>query len=212
MRAQEVTALLRISSLLRGQLEIATLSLTEPSLNLVRNPEGHWNLENLVERADKISAAPTSKAKTEKRPAFPYIEGLHGRINFKFGPEKKPYALTDADFSLWQDSENMWSMRLKAQPIRTDFNLSDTGIVRVTGSWQRAATLAGHSSPVQLSLGSRAAWATDQTCLRQRQRLAGSGTHHRRTVGYARPLGVTAEATAEDFRRYDIFGRRRDAS
>src|SRR5580658_10267765 len=44
LRSQQVTALLRISSLLRGQLEIATLSLSEPSLNLVRNPEGHWNL------------------------------------------------------------------------------------------------------------------------------------------------------------------------
>src|SRR5271155_5430890 len=74
LRAQEVTALLRISSLLRGRLEIATLQLTEPSLNLVRCPDGHWNLENLVERADRISAAPTSKAKAETRPAFPYIE------------------------------------------------------------------------------------------------------------------------------------------
>src|SRR5580700_8428232 len=39
LRAQEVTALLRMSSLLRGKLEIATLSLDEPSVNLVRNPE-----------------------------------------------------------------------------------------------------------------------------------------------------------------------------
>ena len=127
LRAQEVTALLRMSSVLRGQLEIATLSLTEPSLNLARTPEGHWNLENLVERADKISAAPTGKAKAENRPAFPYIEARHGRVNFKFGPEKKPYALTEADFAVWQDSENVWGMRLKAQPVRTDFNLSDTG-------------------------------------------------------------------------------------
>jgi hypothetical protein len=206
LRAQEVTALLRISSLLRGRLEIATLSLTEPSLNLVRNSEGHWNLENLVERADKISAAPTGKAKTEKRPAFPYIEARHGRVNFKFGPEKKPYALTDADFSLWQDSENTWSMRLKAQPTRTDFNLSDTGILRVTGSWQRAAAL--RDTPLQFTF----LW--DRAQLGQLTKLVwGSDTGWRGAVqiaaglsGTPAHLAVTTAAAAEDFRRYDIQG------
>jgi hypothetical protein len=206
LRAQEVTALLRISPLLQGRLEIATLSLAEPSLNLVRNPDGHWNLENLVERADRISAAPTGKRKTETRPAFPYIEASHGRLNFKFGPEKKPYALTDADFSLWQDSDNMWSMRLKAQPVRTDFNLSDTGILRVTGSWQRASTL--RDTPLQFSFlwdrgklgqltkliyGNDKGW---RGAVRISARLSGTPAH----------LNVAAEATAEDFRRYDIQG------
>lgn len=206
LRAQEVAALLRMSSLLHGRLEIATLSLTEPSLNLVRNPEGHWNLENLVERADKIAAAPTRKSKAETRPAFPYIEARHGRINFKFGPEKKPYALTDADFSLWQDSENTWSMRLKAQPTRTDFNLSDTGILRVTGSWQRAAGL--RDTPIQFSflwdraqLGqlSKLAYGSDKGwrgAVQMAARLSGTPAH----------LSVTADARAEDFRRYDIQG------
>jgi uncharacterized protein involved in outer membrane biogenesis len=206
LRSQQVTALLRISSLLRGQLEIATLSLSEPSLNLVRNPEGHWNLENLVERADKISTAPTSKAKTEKRPAFPYIEASHGRINFKFGPEKKPYALTDADFSLWQDSDNMWSTRLKAQPVRTDFNLTDTGILRVTGSWQRAATL--RDTPLQFTF----LW--DRAQLGQLTKLFyGSDKGWRGAVqiaaklsGTPARLSVTTEAAADDFRRYDIQG------
>ncbi len=206
LRAQEVIALLRMSSLLRGKLEIATLSLTEPSLNLVRSPEGHWNLENLVERADKISAAPTSKPTMEKRPGFPYIEGRHGRVNIKFGQEKKPYALTDADFSLWQDSENMWSMRLKAQPMRTDFNLSDTGILRVTGSWQRAAML--RDTPLQFTF----LW--DRAQLGQLTKLAyGDDKGWRGTVriaarlsGTPAHLDATAEAAAEDFRRYDIQG------
>jgi AsmA family len=204
LRAQEVTALLRIGSLLRGRLEIATLSLTEPSLNLVRSLDGHWNLENLVERADKISAAPTSKAKAETRPAFPYIEASHGRVNFKFGPEKKPYALTDADFSLWQDSENTWSMRLKAQPTRTDFNLSDTGILRVTGSWQRAAAL--RDTPVQFTF----LW--DRAQLGQLTKLAyGNDKGWRGAVrlaagfsGTPANLAVTTEASVEDFRRYDV--------
>ena len=150
LRSEEVTADLRVSSLLRGHLEIARLNLTEPSINLVRNNEGHWNLENLLERAAQTPVAPTSKAKTEIRPGFPYIEADRGRINLKLGQEKKSYALTEADFALWQDSEDAWGMRLKARPLRTDFNLSDTGMVNVSGAWQRAASL--RETPLQFSL------------------------------------------------------------
>jgi AsmA family/AsmA-like C-terminal region len=206
LHAQQVTASLRISSLLRGRLEIARLNLTEPSLNLVRNAEGHWNLENLVERAAKIPVAPTSKAKTEKRPGFPYIEADRGRINFKFGPEKKPYAMIDADFALWQDSENAWGMRLQAQPVRTDFNVSDTGVLKVSGSWQRAATL--RATPLQFSLQ----W--DRAQLGQATKLAFGNDKGWRgglkistsLAGTPANLAIVTTASMQDFRRYDIFG------
>jgi hypothetical protein len=206
LRASDVTASLRITSLLRGRIEIARLNLTEPSLNLVRNSAGHWNLENLIERAAKVPVAPTSKAKTEKRPGFPYIEADRGRINFKFGPEKKPYALTDADFALWQDSENTWGMRLKAQPVRTDFNLSDTGTLSVDGTWQRAASL--RDTPLQFTLQ----WGRGQ--LGQLTKLAygndkgwrGGLTASTTLSGTPANLAIVAAASVQDFRRYDIFG------
>jgi AsmA family len=206
LRAQEVTASLRVTSLLRGRLEIARLNLTEPSLNLVRNAEGHWNLENLIERTAQITVAPTSKAKTERRPGFPYIEGDRGRINFKFGAEKKPYALTEADFGLWQDSENAWGLRLEAQPMRTDFNLSDTGKVRVNGAWQRAASL--RYTPLQFTLE----W--DRAQLGQVTKLAygndkgwRGGLRISATLsGTPANLSIAAAASVQDFRRYDILG------
>jgi AsmA protein len=206
LRSSDVTASLRITSLLRGRIEIARLSLTEPSLNLVRNSAGHWNLENLIERAAKVPVAPTSKAKTETRPGFPYIEADRGRINFKFGPEKKPYALTDADFALWQDSENAWGMRLKAQPVRTDFNLSDTGTLSVDGSWQRAAALS--DTPLQFTVQ----WSRGQ--LGQLTKLAygrdkgwrGGLTVSTTLSGTPANLAIVAAASLQDFRRYDIFG------
>jgi uncharacterized protein involved in outer membrane biogenesis len=206
LRAQEVTASLRVTSLLRGRLEIARLNLTEPSLNLVRNAEGHWNLENLVERTAKIAVAPTSKAKTERRPGFPYIEGDRGRINFKFGAEKKPYALTEADFALWQDSENAWGVRLEAQPVRTDFNLSDTGTVSVNGSWQRAASL--RDTPLHFSLQWERAQLGQVTKLAYgndkgwRGKLLGSVT----LTGTSADLAIATAASVQDFRRYDILG------
>ena len=98
LRAPEVTALVRVTSLVRGRLDISRLELTEPSLNLVRREDGRWNWEALLERAERTPMAPTAKSKRELRPGFPYIEASSGRINFKAGPEKKPYALLNADF------------------------------------------------------------------------------------------------------------------
>src|SRR5450756_797632 len=131
IRAQEVSAALRFRSLLRGRLEIATLSATEPSINLVRSNEGRWNLASLLERNAQIPAAPTEKPASEHRPAFPYLEASNARINFKLGQTKKSYALMDADVALWQAAENSWSARIKAEPVRTDFHLTDTGLLQI---------------------------------------------------------------------------------
>ena len=206
LRAQEVIAVLRLTSLFRGRLEISRLSLSDASLNLVRSDEGHWNFSSLVERAAKNPVAPTSKAKTEARPGFPYIEANNGRVNFKLGQEKKAFALMDADFSLWQDSENTWRMRLKAQPMRTNSNLSDTGTLRAEGSWQRSATL--HETPVNFNFQ----WENAQ--LGQFTKLAtGNDRGWRGSIlltaavsGTPAGLSVNAVASIQDFRRYDIAG------
>jgi len=204
LQSSDVVALVRVSSLLRGRLEIARLSLTEPSLNLVRNGEGHWNLESLLERAAHTPVAPTAKARTEARPGFPYIEADRGRINFKSGPEKKPYALTDANFALWQDSENTWGVRLKAQPMRTDFNLSDTGMFEVEGSWQRSENL--HETPVQFTIQWDGAQLGQVTKLTWGQDKGWRGGVRLSATleGTPNDLKVDAEASIQDFRRYDI--------
>jgi uncharacterized protein involved in outer membrane biogenesis len=206
LRAQQVTAAIRLTSLMRGRLEIARLDLTEPSLNLVRGSEGHWNIEKLVERAERNPIAPTAKSKTERRPGFPYIDASSGRINLKFGAEKKPYALADADFSLWQESENIWGMRLKARPMRTDFNLTDTGTLQASGTWQRAARL--RETPMQFSFDWKGAQLGQLTKL-----VYGADQGWRGTVrilltlaGTAENLGVTAQTSADDFRRFDVLG------
>jgi hypothetical protein len=204
LRASEVSAALRVTSLLRGRLEVARLDLTEPSLNLVHAPQGGWNLEDLVERTAHKALAPTSKAKLEPRPAFPYIEGTSGRINFKQGSEKKPYALTNADFALWQDSENTWSVRLKAQPFRGDFNLNDTGILQLNGTWQRASLV--RDTPMQFSVE----WSRAQ--LGQLTKFfsgndggwRGAAQLDVALEGTPANLKVIGNVSMQDFRRYDI--------
>jgi hypothetical protein len=204
LRAPEVTAVVRLTSLMRGRLEISRLELSEPSLNLVRREDGRWNWESLLERTARTPLAPTAKPKSEARPGFPYIEANSGRINFKAGQEKKPYALLSADFALWQESENAWGVRLKAEPLRTDMNLSDTGLLRMNGVWQRAGSL--RETPLQFSLD----WSKAQ--LGQMTKLAsGNDKGWRGEVHLSATLGgtpaamqVATDTSIEDFRRYDI--------
>jgi hypothetical protein len=204
LRAPEVTAVVRLSSLLRGRLDISRLELTEPSLNLVRREDGRWNWEALLEHSARTPLAPTAKSKRESRPGFPYIEASSGRINFKTGAEKKPYALLDADFSLWQESENSWGVRLLAQPLRTDMNLSDTGRVRMNGVWQRAGSL--RETPVQLSLS----WEHAQ--LGQLSKLIlGNDKGWRGDIQWKATLNgtpaamqVATDLAIQNFHRYDI--------
>jgi AsmA protein len=205
LRASEVTASLRIASLLHGRLEVSQLSLTEPSVNLVRDNQAHWNLAYLLQRTAQIAAAPTSQGATGSKPAFPYIEAKRGRINFKLGQIKKPYSLTDADFAFWQESENAWGMRLKARPLRMDLNLSDTGLVSAEGTWQRAANL--QETPVHFDVQ----WSGGQ--LGQLTKLASGEDRGWRggvaatvaLTGTPADLSVTATGSVQDFHRYDII-------
>ncbi len=48
LRAENLSAGLRWTGLLRGHFEFGTLSLSRPSLILVRNNQGRWNLERWV--------------------------------------------------------------------------------------------------------------------------------------------------------------------
>lgn len=131
MRADEVKATLRVSSLWRGKLEFSTISLTAPSVNLVRNAAGRWNLETILLQASQIDAAPTQQKRAGSTPRFPYIEATDARVNVKLGDEKTPFSLTGAEFALWLPDPQEWRLRLKAKPARTDTDASDTGELRV---------------------------------------------------------------------------------
>ena len=129
-------------------LEIGTLALENPSLNLVRRDDGHWNLEELIERTSQAHTAPTAAARPEYRNRFPYVEATAGRINFKLGPIKKAFAFSDADFALWLETENEWGVRLEARPMRADVPVGDAGMLRMEGKFQRAPSL--RDTPVNL--------------------------------------------------------------
>ena len=204
VRAPEVTAVVRLTSLVRGRLDISRLELTEPSLNLVRRQDGRWNWAALLERTARTPLAPTAKSKSEARPGFPYIEATSGRINFKAGAEKKPYALLNADFALWQESEDTWGARLQARPLRTDTSLSDTGLLQMNGTWQRASNL--RETPLQFSLQWDGAQLGQLTKL-----ISGNDKGWRGEVrldatltGTPAAMKISTSSSIQNFHRYDI--------
>jgi hypothetical protein len=204
LRADTVTAYLRLTSLWRGRLEIGTLALDNPSLNLVRRADGHWNLEELVERTSQVPSAPTSKTKPEARPRFPYVKATAGRINFKLGQVKKAFTFSDADFALWLESENEWGVRLEARPMRSDVPVSDTGTLKMDGRFQRASRL--RNTPLNLKLNFTKGQLGQITALvygRDRG-WRGGVTSTATLAGTPASLAVTLDLQVDDFRRYDI--------
>jgi AsmA-like protein len=204
LRADTVTAYLRLTSLWRGRLEIGTLDLDNPSLNLVRRSDGRWNVQQLLERAAQASPAPTGEPHVQAQPRFPYVEASGGRINFKFGEVKKPFAFTDADFALWVESENLWGVRLDGRPMRTDVNISDTGELKVNGRFQRATNLRDTAVNLQLDFSNAPLGQLTKLAYGRDRGWRGGVRVSSVLTGSPARLGVTLDAQINDFRRYDI--------
>jgi hypothetical protein len=118
-------ARVRLRALWTGQVQLASLTLEEPSLNLVKNAEGRWNFEALMERAGSGAQG-----------YFPYIGIEDGRINFKFGEAKSLlyFQEVEAAVSPPRDAGGRWWTRFAGRPARSDQVLSGMGRLRGEGS------------------------------------------------------------------------------
>jgi hypothetical protein len=110
----------------------------------------------------------------------------------------------DADFALWLASENKWETRLKARPVRTDADLGDTGTLKISGTFERAASL--RETPLHLNLSLERAQLGQLTHLIYgrdrgwRGRIDAEGT----LSGSPAVLNGAGKISVNDFRRYDI--------
>lgn len=124
-------------SLLQGRLECSAVRLLDPSINLVRNSEGRWNMQAMVEK--RGSGAGTANPGSS---VIPLIEIEDGRLNVKIGDEKSPLFLANTDASLRMErmqGRPRVAFRLYGQPARTDRHESGFGAVSTEGAWQRDA-------------------------------------------------------------------------
>jgi hypothetical protein len=137
LRADNLSAGLRWTGLLRGHFEFGTLSLSRPSLILVRNNQGRWNLERWlppakapVEVGARVYGPPSAIAPVNRLLKIDFDDG---RVNFKNTDDKLPFALTSVSGSVDQVAPGRWQLRLEAQPWRSGVELQSAGTVRVQG-------------------------------------------------------------------------------
>jgi|HubBroStandDraft_6_1064221.scaffolds.fasta_scaffold00745_6 hypothetical protein len=147
LRAEHLDASLRWMGLLRGHFEFGTISLTRPSLILVRSANGRWNLEDWLPPAGATAAnnagqyGPNQPAETANH--LRKIDFDDGRINFKLGDEKRPFAFRSVSGRVEQVSPGRWQLQLEAEPWRSGIELQSTGLLHVRGD------VAGTSSRLQ---------------------------------------------------------------
>jgi hypothetical protein len=148
LRADTLTAGLRWLALLSGRFEFGTLSLSQPSLNLVRDRQGRWNIEDWLPPAplalSRAGFVGPRAAQTE--PALERLSSIEvddGRINFKQGDEKTPFALINVSGHVDQNGPGRWQLDLEAVPMRAGVTLQDSGTLRLRG------TIAGTSARLQ---------------------------------------------------------------
>jgi hypothetical protein len=131
LRAESLRVRLRWQSLLRGHLALGTLLLTQPSLNVVRNTEGDWNLTEWLPRPAG-RALPGSPAGAPAL-SFERIEVDGGRVNFKRGDEKVPFALVGVEGTVLADGPGRWRMDISATPWRAAIITQQAGLIHIAG-------------------------------------------------------------------------------
>lgn len=150
LRAERLTTGLRWTSLLRGRFEFGTLSFTRPSLNLVRAADGHWNVESWLPPPARPASSAAPAFGPAAVPARLYrIEISGGRINFKLGLDKHPFALTNLSGRLEQENPGRWLMDLEGRPSRAAVTLQEAGTLRLRG---RIAGTSSRLQPAELAL------------------------------------------------------------
>ncbi|MGH9724505.1 MAG: AsmA family protein, partial [Candidatus Acidiferrales bacterium] len=135
LRSQSIAVRLDWHSLLRGHLNLGTLSLAGPSLNLVRNSEGDWNLAEWLPRpaAGTAAAAPAAPTPSLRALRFSRIEVDGGRIDFKLGDEKLPFSLIGVQGVVETESPGRWRLDLSASPFRGAAIVQQAGTLHLTG-------------------------------------------------------------------------------
>jgi len=135
LRAESMTVRLRWASLLRGHVRLGTLSLNRPSLNLVRDAGGDWNLAEWLPQPSG-----SLPAKVPVGPSLPFsplrfgrIEVDGGRINFKNGDDKLPLAFVGVTGAVETDAPGRWRMNLDATPWRAAVVVQQAGTIHLSG-------------------------------------------------------------------------------
>lgn len=166
-RMESLRAGVALRSLWQSGLQFSSLTFVRPSLNVVRDSEGRWNLESLgsVSGAARKIATPRSSVDSQPPHRFPPIQVDSGRINFKSQNQKEVFVLDKLDLDLTPPSSpsQPWRLRFEGTPDRTDAPLR--AISRVRGEAELGPLVPGipeeTGTPVRLDLSAESALLDD---------------------------------------------------
>jgi AsmA-like C-terminal region len=133
LRADSLIARVNWHSLISRHLEPGTISLEHPSLNLVRNADGDWNLAEWLPRPAAPAHPVPAASPAMPAPTFRKITVSGGRINFKHGDEKLPFAFVGVTGTLESESGGRWRLDLVAVPSRAAVVVQQPGVLHLVG-------------------------------------------------------------------------------
>lgn len=213
LRADRLAARLRWTALLRGRIEFDRLSLSRPSLNLVRSADGQWNVETWLPPANEQTSTAVYRGAAVLPAHATRIDIDAGRINFKRGSDKLPFALLDVSGSLSLQRAGRWYLDLEAHPMRAAVMLQSPGTLRVRGT---AGGTSARLQPADLRFSWEGASLADAARLARgtdyglRGMLDGDfAVHVGRTevVGTSMPWKIEGGVRLQAIHRWDLVAR-----
>ena len=185
-----------LSSLWTGRLEFSTLTLEDPSVNLVKPAAAQWNIIPLLQQTNA----------TAEVSHLPVIQVRNGRLNFKFGDTKSSFYLTDAniDVSPLSGTPGSFDIRFSGSPARTDRAAQGFGAFNGRGRW---ITALNNKSRLDLNLELEKSDIDEMARLLRGRSfgLHGLIASKASVKGPLSNLEVTGQFQMEDIHRWDLM-------
>ncbi len=189
-------ARVRWLSLLRGKLAFSSLRMDSPSVNLVKQQVGPWNIQQLLDHSSAINSGQGRNV--------PDIQIRDGRLYFKFGDTKSVFYISAADIDVYPNESGDVVIRFSGAPARTDRGQQNFGELSARGIL--------HFSPKaedQLNMGLR----LERTAISELARLfngSDMGVHgfavaNARLAGPLSQLEITGDLNITDIHRWDLM-------
>lgn len=180
--------------MLRGKWKVSRIVLSEPTVNLARQPTGTWNVKPLL--------VPAERAGMDQLPA---ISVRGGRLNLKFSDVKSVLYGSNADLDVTPRAAGQWQIRFSLEPARTDRTAQSLGTLRGQGVFRWKAQGASElDADIELE---RSAIFEIATLLEGRGgALRGFLASRAKLQGPLNGLQITGTARLEDIQSWDLFG------
>jgi hypothetical protein len=194
---ETLEARVRPDKLLFGRLQIASLRFVHPSLNLVKQADGAWNVVALLGRISAPRRAPLNM--------FPALVLSEARLDFKFGLRKTTFYVAEADLDLYPQRSGSITVRFAGSPARSDRTGRGFGHFRGEVTWPLSPSSA--DSQLQADLTLDPSDLSDLTTLLEGYDIGIHGTvsTNAHIKGPSSNLTVTGELRMEDVHRWDLL-------